>query len=398
MEIISNPKALTAKFKKLLQTCTSVSGSVAWASAANPIFDLLKTHEIKIKEFVVGLHFYQTDPHFIKAFLRRRKVRYMMKETQGIFHPKMYLFENESKWTIVIGSANFTKAAFTINDEIVVIFSGTNFEDTAYCEAKKIINGYWQKAELFSLIDLKNYTKMANIQKSKINNLSGKYDFENIKTEKPTFKIEMMTMEWDAFFDKVVNSEDEDTIQHRIDLLDTAKLAFNTKKQLLNMSENERKEIGGLGSNRGLAFGCFGTMESRGYFKNRININEINLSLALDEIPIEGKITKEHYDNFIEIFKLSLPKNIEIAGASRLLTLKRPDYFVNFNGKNKAKLCEEFDIQKSKFGYDDYWNLVIARITDSVWWKSASEPEDDFEKKIFEYRSAFLDSICYEWN
>ncbi len=42
----------------------------------------------------------------------------------GVFHPKLYLFENDPKeWECIIGSPNFTKSAFEDNSETAMLIS-----------------------------------------------------------------------------------------------------------------------------------------------------------------------------------------------------------------------------------------------------------------------------------
>lgn len=395
MKIISDSKKLTKKFIALLESSTSMSASVAWASAGNPIFEKLKENAPIINQLVVGIHFYQTDPKFIQAFLSNKKVRYMKNETKGVFHPKLYLFEHESEWTIIIGSANLTRAAFSINNEVVVVVSGSDFEDPNYLEAKKVIDNFWQMGSRFTNEELVDYSKMCNLKKPNILDLSSQ-DTENTESEIPLFKIPLISMDWVTFLKRIKTTESKSIVEKRKELLRAAQQYFKDEKSLANMSLNQRREIGGLGSDTGLVFGCFGTMTARGKFCSRIISDYEKISQALDEIPIEGAVTKEHFDKFIAIFKSSLPAAREVAGASRLLTLKRPDFFVNINGKNKEKICTELQIKTSQVSnYEDYWYFIVEKIMKSIWWNTPNEFKNNEEKTIFKYRVALLDSIFY---
>ena len=131
-------------------------------------------------------------------------------------------------------------------------------------------------------------------------------------------------------------------------------------------------------------------------FKKAINENNIHISNALDTIPLEGKITKNNYDEFVLEFKKALPQFKNPIGTfSRLLAMKRPDYFVCVDSKNMILLCKEFGLKKSEISYETYWDDIILRIQDSIWYNSSKPHKGSKNIKIHEFRSAFLDCLYY---
>ena len=134
-------------------------------------------------------------------------------------------------------------------------------------------------------------------------------------------------------------------------------------------------------------------MKGAGFFKQAINENNPQVSAALDEIPLLGEVTQDHFDRYLNIFRNAFEKS-GTATATRLLAMKRPDYFVCLDSKNRDKLCEEFQIAKS-VDLDGYWEKVVERLTDSNWWNSP-EPQDELEKRIWKCRAAFLDVRFYD--
>ena len=135
-------------------------------------------------------------------------------------------------------------------------------------------------------------------------------------------------------------------------------------------------------------------MNGSGRFYNRINENDINISNALDQIPLKGQITKTHYDDYIKNFKKTFSGNF-IGTSSRLLAMKRPDTFVCVDSKNRVKLCKKFGITQSGMDYERYWTDIIERIFDSDWWLNP-KPLRKREELIRESRAAFRDSLYYE--
>jgi len=137
-------------------------------------------------------------------------------------------------------------------------------------------------------------------------------------------------------------------------------------------------------------------MKALGKFQNRIKNNNIDISQALDAIPFQDSVHKSHYLDFVRFFQKAFPDGgAGVAIASRLLTMKRPDYFVCLDKKNRPKLCEEFGIAKKSVSFEEYWDDIIERILDSVWW-SSEKPSEGIELQAWQGRSAMLDVIFYE--
>jgi hypothetical protein len=82
-----------------------------------------------------------------------------------------------------------------------------------------------------------------------------------------------------------------------------------------------------------------------------------------------------------------------MATSTRLAAMKRPDILVCLDSKNRDLLCDAFNIKKS-IKLSDYWESIIARIQDSVWWNSQM-PVDDLGKRIWNGRAAMLDALFY---
>jgi len=121
MRLLTTSSSLERAFEQSLTQHTRVSFAVAWSSHDFPGCDELIRHEDKIDQGVVGIHFYQTHPSFIEHFLHDDRVKFM-KNSSGVFHPKIYVFETSPKdWTCLIGSANFTAAAFSTNSEACLL-------------------------------------------------------------------------------------------------------------------------------------------------------------------------------------------------------------------------------------------------------------------------------------
>src|SRR5207248_1749024 len=103
MKIISSSSMLQREFARLMAQYDEFLWATAWAGIGSEAFKGLVGHSDKISRIVVGLHFFQTHPDFIAAFMTHKGVRFI-KQTTGTFHPKVYLFRGGSYWELLVGS------------------------------------------------------------------------------------------------------------------------------------------------------------------------------------------------------------------------------------------------------------------------------------------------------
>lgn len=390
MKILSNPNQLKSELKRLMKNYQFYKWAVAWASSAHEHFELLKRYENRIQKIIVGTHFYQTDPDFIKGFQNNENVM-VVDSTGGVFHPKIYLFENDdNKWECIIGSPNFTNAAFNGNKEAAVLISDSDKESNeAHEEIKKIIEEYWENSIRMDENKLENYRNMWESKRNLIKKLSGEYDSKPQKVKSP-LDSKILCLSWEDYV-RQIKENDVHGLDERLYVLDFAEEMLKSSS-FKDLSTHERKRIAGLIQDDDADWRFFGSMVGAGYFKQAISNNNSYISDALDTIPSRGVILKENYSEFIRIFNQAFPRKY-VAASTRLLAMKRPDYFICVDSKNRRELCKNFGIAQN-INQDNYWDRIIERIIDSVWWNS-NEPVDEKEKEIWNYRAAFLDSIFY---
>lgn len=395
MKFLKSPSEIESIVKQLTRKCRQLRWAVAWASHDFPLFHLLKENESKIRQMTVGIHFYQTHPNFISAFLNHDAVRFVM-NPDGVFHPKLYLFEFEGgEWECVTGSPNLTHGGFAANAEVAVHFTNLDLDAaTAYSEITTALDGFAVFGKKLKESELEAYRAIWKRQQHRLSPLSGTYDPEPGKkrTKKSPLDVPLFVATWPEYFESV-KEDTEHTTKGRVAVLEEARRLFATHKQFSNIGDEERKGIAGFVRTEALDWLWFGSMAGHGYYKQAINLNSRQVSDALDAIPLTGKVTQAEFDRFVETLRTAFT-NVGIATATRLLTFKRPDYFVCLDSKNRDKLCDEFDIPKN-VDLDDYWEKVVERITDSNWWNSP-EPTEELELRIWKCRAAFLDVRFYE--
>jgi HKD family nuclease len=395
MKFLISQKEIEHELSRMVRSCAHLRWAVAWASVDFPLFDLLKEHAAKIQQLTVGVHFYQTHPDFMESFRDHPAVRFVMNPS-GVFHPKLYYFEyDDGGWECVTGSPNFTQGAFSHNTEVAVLFGGgVPDAGTARNEIIKVLNEFKALGKHLSDKELAAYRAIWKRQQRRLSPLSGNYSppEKEAKGRVSPLEVPVFVADWTEYFNSV-KEDHEHTTEGRLAVLEEARRLFSVHPHFSDMSDDARRGIGGFRKTEQLDWLWFGSMKGAGFFKRAINDNNPGISAALDEIPLTGEVTQDHFDRYLKLFRNAF-ENSGTATATRLLAMKRPDYFVCLDSKNRKKLCEAFQIAKS-IDLDDYWEKVVERLTDSNWWYSP-EPEDALEKRIWKCRAAFLDMMFYE--
>lgn len=395
MKLITSPVRLEAEFTRLIRKYDAFLWVTAWAGVASKPFQELLASQSKIRQVVVGLHFYRTHPDFIQAFVSHKYVRFI-KQPQGTFHPKLYLFrDNDGRWELLVGSGNFTNAAFTMNTEASVLISDADDNAAAILKsALATINAGWNDAGVFTQSELDGYRKTWKTQRPKVQSLSGQYGGTQA-SPKPFYTVPVGTMTRAEFIDRV-RHDPHHSMAGRLRVVEKARGWFQKYEHFNEMTEDERKFIAGLPNaikTPQLDSGWFGSMKGNGSFFARIAANDANISRALDQIPLNGQLTKMHFEAFIREYRKTSSDRL-VATATRLLAMKRPDRFVCFDSRNRAALCKEFAIPQTGMSYERYWDEIVERIADSEWYLNPAATSRD-EERVGEARAAFLDSLYY---
>src|ERR1051326_6277711 len=98
MKLLATSQQLSAAFAKLMRDYDSYYWAVAWASVGFPAYEYLRTHAKKAKMIVVGTHFYQTNPEFIKLFCEKNLLHffYDAASMEAPSHQKVFLLKKQS--------------------------------------------------------------------------------------------------------------------------------------------------------------------------------------------------------------------------------------------------------------------------------------------------------------
>jgi hypothetical protein len=86
----------------------------------------------------------------------------------------------------------------------------------------------------------------------------------------------------------------------------------------------------------------------------------------------------------------------QLAVASRLLCLRRPDVFVCLDSKNRDGLLKTLGVSGKDVSLDTYWDAVIAPLHETEWWQSERPKSNSTEQTVWDGRVAMVDALFYE--
>ncbi|WP_169315464.1 hypothetical protein, partial [Catenovulum agarivorans] len=128
--------------------------------------------------------------------------------------------------------------------------------------------------------------------------------------------------------------------------------------------------------------------------------NGEKIEAMLAAIPLEGEVTFQHYQNFVNQYvamfeQQAEPEKAPLFPATRLLALRRPDTFVSLNSTKADVLSIAFAINKlSNQDFLAYWHDVVTSYQQMPWWKLATNSSDS-EQFIFAHRAILLDLFWF---
>lgn len=391
MKLITDRTKLARELTRCIKEHERLSFAVAWATRTK-VYDTLLARRDAIESGVIGTHFYQTEPQVLDDFVDDGKVRFVL-QPSGVFHPKIFLFRSGRRFDAFVGSANLTHGAMSRNSEAVMHIDqdddGARSVRDELAEAIRTYRGMGRKVRLE---DAEVYRAAHERMRLIRQRLDGTYG--SARSTSP-LESEVMRMSWKKYVAKIREAGD-DHLRNRIALLKDVRTHFERTPRFEDMDVDVRAMIAGLPNRRTENQGYFGSMRGDGYFHNAVRETPAGISAALDCIPLEGPVARQHYERFVELFAPAVAGERQRPGvASRLLAMKRPDLFVCISKRNRTALARDFSITASRIDFDLYWSAVAERIRDARWW-SQPRPNSGRERDIWHGRAAMLDAVFYE--
>lgn len=377
---------------------------MAWATDTSLSAALLQSN-YKIAHLVIGTDFDHTSPKLLRALMPFKAAHVATSAVGATFHPKVYGFVSGQRVAVLVGSSNFTHGGIHNNEEASLLLEGT-MQDQPLQELLSEVARWWMAGTRITPEFLEAYERRCVATKQHRDALAHKLFVPHPKLGAKHPRL--LSLNWSEYVDEL-KFHGEDHLERRVALLRRAAEIFASANSFKDISSLERKALAGFIGVRerdatpGLAsmdWGWFGSMMGAGVFKNRVSdqAGETNqhLSAALDCIAPTGVVTERDYKRFVECFRNAFTgaaRQGQIASASRLLAMKRPDYFVCVDSENKRELSQDLGFPASMLNFDTYWECVVEPVISATWWQ-VHRPSG-YEGRIWDGRAAMLDAIYY---
>jgi hypothetical protein len=214
----------------------------------------------------------------------------------------------------------------------------------------------------------------------------------------------LATMFWKDFV-KLARQDIHHDFKKRMKLVREIQKMFARTASFADLSVAEWKGISGvLGDVEseevgldGFDWGWFGSMGGAGTFAELIGQENPVIAAALDAIPKRGEVIEAQFTDYVRTFTGAFAgssRTARLGPATRLLAMKRPDFFVCVNGGNRTNLAEALAFAPTTISLDNYWERVIVPIQQAPWFTAPRPAGRDTE--LWDARVAMLDAIYYE--
>lgn len=392
--------------KRLMSEYDHFHWAVAWATETGLSTAFLQ-HGKKIAYLVVGTDFDHTSPKLLRKLLPLKRAHVAASKPRATFHPKVYGFVSGQKAAVLVGSSNFTNGGTHTNQEASLLLEGT-LADQPIKELLAEVERWWGAGSAITPEFVEAYERRCAASKQHRDALERKVF---VPQPKPDAKHpRLLSYSWDEYVTNLAG-HGRPHLEQRVRVLRRAAAIFSSENSFADISSLERKALAGfIGSNEvdtlphlaELDWGWFGSMKGAGVFKNRVSDKsdggkcDRHLSAALDCIAPLGVITETDYRRFVDRFRKAFADSArqgQIASASRLLAMKRPDYFVCIDKENRQELSDDLGYPASTLSFETYWDLVVEPVMTATWWQ-VPRPAGS-EGHIWDGRAAMLDALYY---
>jgi hypothetical protein len=428
MKFINYGQDLKTALKNIIGNNLNICFSSESIQNNRNAFSLILKHKNSIQFGTIALNDFSTPPDVLNSLLKSDNVHFFIpeKEAHLSFHPQVYYFENNKTWDLLIDFVNMS--GFLPRGHNQFVLHLTNKDDKnnqiqiavkKYIESE-FINGV-RIDERYS-----RYYGMIHSENIDNNNI--------LYSKRPPQQIvdeelrNIFHMDWNEYYEYLCNHTIHDT-QVSMSILDQTNKYFKSKQSFRDMNDAKRIHIAGITSKKNLkhlrtaknirniiprsivrskdlawsSLRIFGNLDHYRiveFISAIINQNDqyhnslSQISDALDRIPHNGDLNKDNLQAYHDLMLEAFPQNVGYACLTRLLAIKRPDYFLPVNGNSRdniATICgfETSEYKKKHKFVNLYWDNIICKFKDTKWWDSVP-PNDKNSKEYFVWTTRML--------
>lgn len=322
----------------------------------------------------------------------------------GIFHPKLYIFhEVEGDDIALVGSMNFTSSGLSKNKELLIELRGN------VSGLKDWFEEIWENSQPISEEELvccreawesrKNRTNdpgevpqddgdMLSLKKSILSSWK-KYKsaldaraaiLSPFMAEAPSQDV--ILGENDIWTKVLLDAEE--VLQKKDWLPDDGRVLVGTV--------NPYKPFGNLGANPKFC----GVMINSKNPNERASIQKILRRFQkIDVTNLDAKSKAQKVTGYLSMLRKE--KSVDVATASRLLTLARPDLAFSYNGSSFKRLHAIFGFS-GKSPTEKKYQQLLELFYSTEWYQSPKPKRSNAEQLVWSCRLALVDLFVYEHN
>lgn len=379
------------EFAAALTWAEEIRVHVAWGRPNCPLHEALLDHAAKVKVLRVGVDFMDTHPRFIEDWMGAAPAALrVVKRARGVFHPKVYCFDNGNERRVLIGSSNFTRPAFGANAEANTLLVGLAQElpleqlSALSAAAGKAPTSAWLKDYRARWLVAQKARKQVDAKVSALAGIDNAFDLDVDFAE---YREKLKAAASSGHGCKVADwLRSLKAIRSVIDVADPG-----------SMSREQWRVFGGTPKSavikgKPIDLRFFGFI--RGKEANRLlkPVAQKKLAAGLKAIPTKGAVTQEQFDAFSNAFLDAGFSKKTIGTASRLLSIWRPDRFAPCNGGSRTAFRTA--VQPARLAtLDDYYEA--HRMLWELPWAKSEEPQEPTAQAVWRARVALLDVLFY---
>ena len=399
---------LAGEFEKKLASAKRVDIASAWATFG-PALDLLcaarRERRVKIRA-MIGTFGNATDPD---ALVKLREIGELCVVSGGkaLFHPKVYIFRNDKKSSVWIGSANCTRAGFGRNEEVV-------YETGNHGEAAAWFSKRWKELggpSPASAIDkYRRRRKRQGVSRAAAQLAGQPEQGQRLRADlldgaaswaEYLAALERCDELWaDEGVHWTVLGE-ECSYVHTIE--EGKRVAH--RNSWVGLTDQERTILLGLRDGVDGVWGLLGSLTAAGDVKGVFNRSgEARNRRALNRVrnAVETVIDAPD-EKFPGIAVRALERIRREDGfnhgtATRLLALARPDRLVSVNKGSRAGLATAFNFRGTKgttLGKPKNYGLLLEKLYGKPWY--CDRPgRSKRSRQLWSMRAALIDSFVYD--
>jgi HKD family nuclease len=406
LKLLTYPNILK-KFQKHVEQAKSVDLAIAWVTNSSAL-DLLRQQasqrSLKIRA-LVGIDTNFTHPVALQTLASFADVR-VVKSTQGIFHPKMYLFHLQDDIVVWVGSANFSNSGLNSNEELVSECISSN-ED-----AKKWFESRWQ-----SISSAESGQLMVQYEKNwKPVHTENLLAPSKVKTSTSLTQSKVnLDCDWESYLEQLHRRDRywmnrTQVLKHPFSVLGDSSSYLETiadghsitlYASWNELSYREAAMLLGLCDEYGV-HGLLGSMRGAGRVR-QVFTKSNDKNLKIRQSILQAVQTTTHVTDpkkYLPLAEVALEKitqydNFGMGVATRLLTLARPDMAISLNKASQSGLAKFSGMAPTTLHNIPKYLSLLQWMYEQDWYKAPS-PTDPWEKSIWEKRAALLDAFVYD--